>query len=32
MGWTLDEVRGLPAHEYEFLVEELNADAEKARR
>ena len=32
MGWTLDDVWALPVHYYEFLIEELNADAEKASR
>lgn len=32
MGWTLDDVRDLPQHYYEFLCEEINAHADKARR
>jgi len=32
MGWTLDVVRDLPVHEYDFIVDEINRDAEKARR
>jgi len=32
MHWTLDEVRALPMHEYAFLVDELNAEAEKQKR
>jgi hypothetical protein len=32
MGWTLEQVWDLPWHYYEFLVNELNAEAEKARR
>lgn len=32
MGWTLDQVWDLPVPYYEFLIEELNADAEKSRR
>lgn len=32
MGWTLDDVWDLPNHYYEFLVDELNREAEKSRR
>jgi len=32
MGWTLPDVWDLPAHYYDFLVEELNAESEKSRR
>lgn len=32
MGWTLDDARDLPSHVYDFLVEEINAESEKARR
>ena len=32
MGWTLDQVQDLPAHYYDFLVDELNVESEKARR
>jgi hypothetical protein len=31
MGWTLDDVWELPVHYYEFLIDELNAQAEHAR-
>jgi len=29
MGWTLQDVWDLPMHYYDFLIDELNADAEK---
>lgn len=32
MGWTLQDVWELPEHYYEFLVEEINREAERARR
>jgi hypothetical protein len=31
MGWTLTDVWELPVPYYEFLIEELNAEAEKVR-
>jgi hypothetical protein len=32
MGWTLADVWDLPLHYYEFLIDELNAEAEKTRQ
>jgi hypothetical protein len=32
MGWTLEDVWNLPCPHYEFLIEELNAEAEKTRQ
>lgn len=32
MGWTLEDVWDLPMHYYEFLIDEINREAEKSRR
>jgi hypothetical protein len=32
MGWTLDDVWNLPVHYYEFLIDELNTQAEQTRQ
>ena len=32
MGWTLPDVWDLPAHIYDFVLDELARDADQARR